>query len=252
MDPQVTFRLIGATQSAHGVDIGKGIDDAEYVTWIATRSYTMPAGSTAYDLIVKALEDAGLSAKLNRTYIRSVTAPAVLGGYQLEEFSNGPRSGWMYSVNEEHVSESIGSYELKDGDSIIVHYINDYRYEDSQWGSSSGGDSQYWDRWLDAPDVDPEEQKQALKVTEAQISDTGTTVNVSNEGSTVTSAIMILAAYDANGKMVAAQSSTLKLPTGSSVEQRIVYPSDDDVSSVKVFLLEPETYQPLMEAVAGA
>ena len=252
VDPQVTFRLIGATQSAHGVDIGKGIDDAEYVTWIAARSYTMPAGSTAYDLIVKALEDTGLSAKLNRTYIRAVTAPAVLGGYQLEEFSNGPRSGWMYSVNEEHVSESIGSYELKDGDSIIVHYINDYRYEDSQWGSSSGGDSQYWDRWLDAPDVDPEEQKQALKVTVAQISDTGTTVTVSNEGSTVTSAIMILAAYDSDGKMVAAQSSTLELPAGGSVEQRIVYRSDDDVSSVKVFLLEPETYQPLMAAVSGA
>lgn len=251
-DPQVTFRLIGATRSVNGVDIGKGIDDAEYVTWIATRSYTMPAGSTAYELIVKALEDAGLSAKLNRTYIRAVTAPAVLGGYRLEEFSNGPRSGWMYSVNEEHVGESIGSYELKDGDAVIVHYINDYRYEDSQWGSSSGGDSQYWDRWLDAPDVDPEEQNQSLQVTVEDISDTGATVTISNEGSTKTSAIMILAAYDANGKMVAAQSSTLELLSGSSAEQHLAYRADDAVSSVKVFLLKPETYEPMMEAVTEA
>ena len=141
---KVTFRLIGATLSENGVDLSKGgKSDSEYVTWIPTKTYTMDAGSCAYDLIKKALDDAGLKYTMSSNYLSSVNAPAVLDGYELAEFTNGTRSGWMFTVNGKHGSLSISQQELKDGDVIIVHYVNDYLYEETKFP------------WLEAEDVAP-------------------------------------------------------------------------------------------------
>lgn len=129
----VTFRLIGATKS----------ENSEYVTWISTKSYTMESGDTVYDLIQKALSDAGLGYEMSAYYLSAVDAPAALGGYSLAELDNGPRSGWMFTVNGKHGSLSIGEQVLENGDAIIVHYVNDYVYEQDSFP------------WLNAPDVEP-------------------------------------------------------------------------------------------------
>ena len=68
---------------------------------------------------------------------------------------NGSYSGWMYTVNGIHVQNTLDQQKLKDDDVVIWHYINDYRYEDSQWATGSQGNETYWDRWLKAPDVNP-------------------------------------------------------------------------------------------------
>lgn len=128
----VTFRLIGATKS-----------EGEYVTWIPTKTYTMEAGSTVYDLIQKALSDAGLGHKMSANYLSRVDAPAVLGGYSLAELDNGPRSGWMFTVNGKHGMLSIGEQVLENRDAIIVHYVNDYVTEQDAFP------------WLRAADVEP-------------------------------------------------------------------------------------------------
>ncbi len=152
----VKFRLIGATQSKNGVDIANGVDDSKYVTWIATKTYKMDKNSTVADLLADALVDAGLDSEIrNGNWISSITAPEACGGYVLGEYDNGPYSGWMYSVNKIHVQNTIDQQVLKNGDSIIVHYINDYNYEDSQWATGSQGNKDLWDRWLDAPDTNP-------------------------------------------------------------------------------------------------
>ena len=53
----VSFRLIGATKSTGAVDLKDGdYKGSKYVTWIPTTAYTLPAGSTAGDLLQKALE----------------------------------------------------------------------------------------------------------------------------------------------------------------------------------------------------
>ena len=141
---KVTFRLIGATLSENGVDLSNGgIGDSEYVTWIPTASYTMEAGSTAYDLIKMALDGAGLKYTMTTSYLSSICAPAVLDGYELAEFTNGSRSGWMFTINGKHGNLSISQQELKDGDAIIVHYINDYLYEETKF------------TWLAAEDSEP-------------------------------------------------------------------------------------------------
>ena len=140
---QVTFRLIGATLSKNGVDLSDGgISDSEYVNWISPVIYTLDAGSAAYDLIKKALDEAGLEYTMTTSYLSSVNAPAIAGGYELAEFTNGSRSGWMFTINGSHGSLSISQQELKNGDEIIVHYINDYLYEENEFP------------WLNAKDLE--------------------------------------------------------------------------------------------------
>ena len=139
---KVTFRLIGATLSKNGVDLSNGgMSDSEYINWISSKSYSLDAGSSAYDLIKKALDAAGLKYTMSASYLSSVNAPSGLGGYELAEFTNGSRSGWMFTVNGKHGSLSVSQQELKNGDVIIVHYINDYLYEEDKFP------------WLDAKDA---------------------------------------------------------------------------------------------------
>jgi len=157
----VNFRLIGANQSSGDVNLSNGdYKGADYVTWIATKSYSMNEGETVYDLFVKAIGDAGLKAVgTDKNYVKSITAPKVLGGYVLGEFDNGQYSGWMYAINGKHPGYGLKEQVLKAGDVVIWHYVNDYRYEVSDWF----GDSQYpslgnsltWNKWLEAADKSP-------------------------------------------------------------------------------------------------
>ena len=141
---RVSFRLIGATLSPKGVDLSNGgVSDSQYVTWLPTKAFTLDAGNSVYDLIKMALDQAGLDYEMTSTYLSSIHAPSVLGGYELAELTNGSRSGWMYTVNGKHGSLSIGQQELKNGDVIIVHYVNDYLYEEDKFP------------WLEAEDVIP-------------------------------------------------------------------------------------------------
>lgn len=153
---KVSFRLIGATQSKNGVDIAEGIDDSEYVTWIKTSKYNLDAGSTVYDLFTKVLDKKNLDYVITGgNWVESITAPEAAGGYTLAQYDNGAYSGWMYYVNGIHVQETLDKQVLKNNDVVIWHYINDYRYEDSQWYGGSEGSKEYWDRWLKAPDTEP-------------------------------------------------------------------------------------------------
>ncbi|MEL7565314.1 MAG: DUF4430 domain-containing protein, partial [Dehalobacterium sp.] len=158
----VKFRLIGATRSDGDIDLGDGdYKGSEYVTWIKTTSYTLDKGSTVYDLFTEALDDAGLkSVGAKDNYVKTIYAPSVLGGYKLSEFTNGLRSGWMYTVNGKHPNVGLQSFKLSDGDKVIWHYVNDYSYEVADWFDDdpkfpSLGDGEYYNKWLKAPDVAP-------------------------------------------------------------------------------------------------
>ena len=158
---KVTFQLIGATLSEKGVDYDKNVNDSKFVTWIQTRTYTMPVGSTVGDLLKKACDQAGLNyTGMENGYISQITAPSVLGGYALAEFTNGPRSGWMYTVNGKHPSVALTRYKLSENDSVVWHYVNDYSYEVSDWWADDPafpqkGNASTWDPWLKVADVDP-------------------------------------------------------------------------------------------------
>ena len=148
----VTFRLIGDTKHDNGVR-----DHDEYVTWIKTTTYEISKGDTVYDVFLEAIDDHNLKQKgAENNYVSAIRAPSVLGGYWLAEFDNGKNSGWMYTVNGKHPSIGLKDCELRDGDEIIWHYVDDYTLEERD------SSSRYYERWLEARDITPEKYAASL------------------------------------------------------------------------------------------
>ncbi len=168
----VIFRLIGSTLSGDDVDLSLGEEGyfgAEYKTWIKTAAYKMPKGTTVGNLILQALKDAGLVQEgASNNYISAINAPEEYGGYELREFTNGVYSGWMYTVNGAHPAYGLNEYVLQEGDAVIWHYVNDYRYEPADWDTLGGaafpalGDGTFHNAWLQATDVNPGEDEPVL------------------------------------------------------------------------------------------
>lgn len=108
--------------------------------WLSL-STEMPSGSSAAELLKKALSDSGMSADgIDEGYIKSVSKNSV----KLSQFDKGKNSGWLYRVNNEAPSVGILDYKLKAGDEILLYYVADYEKDgsSSKWrGSSSGGGS---------------------------------------------------------------------------------------------------------------
>lgn len=115
----VSFGLTGDT--VHGKN-GKHTGD---VTWIDSTSYKMKKGATAQDLFEKALGDAGLDYEMSgNSYVSSISNAKEK--VTLSELSNGPYSGWMYTINGKFV-DYMSAVTLNDGDVMQFFYVDDYR-----------------------------------------------------------------------------------------------------------------------------
>ena len=160
----VSFRLIGSThtKTGQGVDLSRGrsgYNGAEYQTWIVTKTYSLEKGSSVYDLFMQATKEAGIvTVGAEQNYVKTIYAPTRLGGEPLSEFTNGPYSGWMYTVNGAHPNVGLQDYKLQDGETVVWHYVNDYRYEPADWSKLGGTthpaarDTTFHNEWLKAPD----------------------------------------------------------------------------------------------------
>ena len=161
-DISVTFRLIGALEATQDVNLTNDSYLPEYVTWVPTATYELAENATVYDLFTKAMGEAGLRyVGAENNYVSTIYAPSCLGGYALSEFTNGTRSGWMYTVNGTHVNKGLQYWTLKDGDVVIWHYVNDYAHEVADWFNDPNypalGDGTYYNGWLRAADISPEQ-----------------------------------------------------------------------------------------------
>ena len=166
-DIEVTFRLIGALEATQDVNLTNDSYLPEYVTWIPTTTYALQENATVYDLYTEAMRSAGLSSVgEDSNYVRTIYAPSCLGGYALSEFTNGNRSGWMYTVNGTHPNVGLKDKTLKDGDVVIWHYINDFSHEVADWFNDPNypalGDGTYYNGWLRAADITPERYVEQL------------------------------------------------------------------------------------------
>lgn len=141
----VSFRLIGDTRH------GESAEGHSYTTWIGTTSYAFSAERvTVGEVFSKALENAGLSCVgFDQGYISTITGP---DGYDLSEFTNGNRSGWMYTVNGVHSGNGLNDIYVTDGDEIVWHYVDDYIMEVMDNFGGSSGNTSIWNSWFDAPD----------------------------------------------------------------------------------------------------
>ena len=161
-DIEVTFRLIGALEATQDVDLTTDSYLPEYVTWVPTTTYSLQENATVYDLFTEAMSDAGLryiGAESN--YVSTIYAPSCLGGYPLSEFTNGKKSGWMYTVNGTHPNQGLKNWTLNDNDVVVWHYVNDYSHEVADWFNDpnypSLGNGTYYNGWLRAADISPEQ-----------------------------------------------------------------------------------------------
>lgn len=161
-DIEVTFRLIGALEATQDVDLTSDSYLPEYVTWVPSKTYALQENATVYDLFTEAMSEAGLryiGAESN--YVSTIYAPSCLGGYTLSEFTNGKKSGWMYTVNGTHPNQGLKNWTLNDNDVVVWHYVNDYSHEVADWFNDpnypSLGNGTYYNGWLRAADISPEQ-----------------------------------------------------------------------------------------------
>ena len=90
-----------------------------------------------------------------------------------------------------------------------------------------------------------------LRVEEPVITNTSCQVSVSNDSQVTITLQGMVAAYDANGKMIACEMQLITLTAGGEIQLPLTYEAKAGVATVKVFLLNTETFQPLKEALVS-
>ena len=123
----------GAISSPHGLARG-GLE-----VWASDSYFEANTTETVWDVLKRLMDLEGLSVdasdnnKYGTVYIRAVNG--------LGEFDNGPNSGWMYTQNGTHPEVGVSARYVSDGDEIILHYTDDYTYEEGgvNYGQEDAG-----------------------------------------------------------------------------------------------------------------
>lgn len=137
-DIQVSFTLLGDNSHPGDETAVHTRAAGNLQQWIPKREYAVGSGSSAWDLMQKALTEMGLtwqgsnSSSYGSYYISGIQVPGTSS--YLKEKENGPNSGWMYAVNGEEPGVGVSLYTLEDGDAVILFYTDDYTKEQSSQG----------------------------------------------------------------------------------------------------------------------
>ena len=123
----------GNTKTPHGLARG-GL-----TTWASESGVEADTSETVWDVLQRVAKKHNITftASDNNSY-HTVYISAVNG---LGEFDNGKNSGWMYTVNGTHPEVGVAAKYLKDGDNIVLHYTDDYDYEEggNKYGQKPSG-----------------------------------------------------------------------------------------------------------------
>lgn len=138
-DITVTVTILG--DSKHG-DNGSihGLAMGGLTTWVSSTKITAKSTNTVWDVLQPLLDEKGYTysasdnSKYGSVYIASING--------LGEFTNGPNSGWMYTFNGTHPNRGVSAYYLKDHAKIVLHYTDDYTYEEGgkNYGKTPGSE----------------------------------------------------------------------------------------------------------------
>ena len=107
------------------------------VTWISKTPYSVNTNATVKDVLEMAMRQNGMSwSNPSGNYIESITYQ----GKMLGEYTNGKKSGWMYTLNGTHPLLGVQEQFLNNGDSIVWHYTDDYTKEEGsdKWNTPGG------------------------------------------------------------------------------------------------------------------
>ena len=139
------FTLLG--DSSHDEATASGgphtLASGNLKTWVSRTKVTITNNTSVYDVFQKVLKDNGIEWEGNddnqysTMYISGVKIPE--SSEYLSEFSNGNKSGWMYTLNGSHPTLGVAQQFLSNGDEIVFHYTDDYTVEEGsdKWTSGS-------------------------------------------------------------------------------------------------------------------
>ncbi len=133
-DISVKFTLLGDKQ--HNSDRDKEVHTLKggnLESWLE-KTVTAPKGSTAFDVIRKALTGAGIDYEEDGSESGYITA---VNG--LRAMDNGQRSGWMYTLNGKYPDKGVKEQAVKDGDELVLHYTDDYAREEMGFSGEETG-----------------------------------------------------------------------------------------------------------------
>ena len=120
----VSFSLYG--DDKHGtVEESHTYAAGQMKAWIPEKTYSLDAPATVLDVFEMALREKGLTwVNSGGNYVSEING--------LAEFDNGPNSGWMYLVNGQYPDTGLAEKTIKQGDSIVWHYTDDWKKEKGQ------------------------------------------------------------------------------------------------------------------------
>ena len=126
---KITVSVTIMGDSSHGENGGPhGMALGGLTNWGSDSKMEAQTSETVWDVLNRLAESKGISirasysSKYNSYYIEAVNG--------LGEFDNGPNSGWMYTVNGTHPEVGVSARYVKNGDKIILHYTDDFNYEE--------------------------------------------------------------------------------------------------------------------------
>ena len=116
-----------------------GLARGGLTTWASESNVEADTSETVWDVLQRVAQKHNITftASDNNSY-HTVYISAVNG---LGEFDNGKNSGWMYTVNGTHPEVGVAAKYLKNGDKIVLHYTDDYDYEEggNKYGQKPSG-----------------------------------------------------------------------------------------------------------------
>lgn len=157
----VTVSVIGDTNHADDITHTYRNNFFELPVWVSSMNLAADSEDTAFDALIAALNFAGIGYfSPNPGYISGING--------LNEFDNGPRSGWLYMINGQYVSAGSDNYFLSAGDNIVWHYTDDYSLEQASDAWNSGGAvpivEEKKEELLEEPEIqEPEEEAPAVE-----------------------------------------------------------------------------------------
>lgn len=98
--------------------------------------YVLREGDTVFDILNRATRQQKIQMEYQGADLNIYNSIYVQGIHYLYEFSCGPLSGWMYSVNGEFPNKGVSQYKVEDEDDIVFNYTcnlgKDIGYEEFQ------------------------------------------------------------------------------------------------------------------------
>ncbi len=132
-DITVKFSLLGIDQHDDERSFIYSENPSYYSEWISEKRYDISEKSTVFELFEQALNTADIEFEGSNGYVSEIDG--------LSELERGQNSGWLYLLNGTRVEVSMAEQQLKDGDSVIVFFTDNYTAEQGENMGNSGDNS---------------------------------------------------------------------------------------------------------------